>query len=133
MLRFLSFIALIVAATPAFGAVVDCPLRNPDHPEQVLSGAGNDAGDEVDGVEQRRGDIRHQTQYLEKWRERDTALRCTYRSPQGDHSALILMVPGLLIRCDWLAREVLRPQPVEPGTGGPIDQVYLRIWCTSRP
>jgi hypothetical protein len=132
MSRILPVIALTLAVTPAFGAVVECPLRNPDHPEQILSGAGNDAGDEVDGVERRRGDIRHHTQYLEKWRERDTRLRCTYRSPRGDHSELVLIVPGLLIRCDWLAQEVLRPQPVEPGTGGPIDQAYLRIWCTSR-
>jgi hypothetical protein len=132
MLRFL-FILAIVLATPAFGAVVECPLVDPDNPQHVLAGAEGASGAQLLTTIQRRGDIWHATEITEQWNERDVKLTCSYRAPQGGGRDIILKIPGLLIRCDWLAQDVLRPQPVEPGTGGPIETRFLRVWCTSRP
>lgn len=133
MLHFLPMLALILATTPAFSGVVECPLKDPENPAHILSGAGSNAGDEMDAKVVQRGDIWHETEYLEKWHVRDAKLTCSYRGPQGGGRDIILKVPGLMLRCDYLAQDVLKPQPVEPGTGGPIETRFLRVWCTSRP
>lgn len=134
MLRLIVFLLLL--ATPVQAAETDCPLEDPENPGHRLNGGnprygGGDAGEFATRV--RRGDIWHTTDWAEKWQERNGKLVCGYRGPDGGGRDLVLKVPGLLIRCDWLARDVLKPQPVEPGTGGPIEHVFLRIWCTSRP
>ncbi|MBI3445141.1 MAG: hypothetical protein HY055_07235 [Magnetospirillum sp.] len=133
MLRFPLILALALIASPAFSWVVECPLKNPENPELILSGAGNDAGDEMDADIVRRGDRWHETEYLEKWHVRDAILTCTYRGSRGRGHDIVLKVPGLMVRCDYLAQDVLKPRPVEPGTGGPLETRFLRVWCTSRP
>jgi hypothetical protein len=133
MLRFLPILILVFTTSPAFSGVVECPLQDPENPENILSGAGSDAGDEVDAGVVRRGDIWHETEYLEKWRVQDAKLTCSYRSPHGGGRSMVLRVPGRMLRCDYLAQDVLKPQPVEPGTGGPIETRFLRVWCTFRP
>lgn len=133
MLRFLLVPALILITSPAFSGVVECPLKDPENPEHILSGAGSDAGDEVDAGIVRRGDVWHETEYLEKWQVRDAKLTCSYRGPHGRGRDIVLKVPGLMLRCDYLAQDVLKPQPVEPGTGGPTKTRFLRVWCTSKP
>ncbi|EME71604.1 hypothetical protein H261_01681 [Paramagnetospirillum caucaseum] len=132
MLRFLLIFTAILA-TPAFGTVVECPLVDPDNPQHVLVGAEGVSGAQSHSTIQRRGDIWQETEITEQWHERDVNLTCSYRGPQGGGRAIILKVPGLMLRCDYLAQDVLKPQPAEPGTGGPTEVRFLRVWCTSRP
>lgn len=135
MLRLI--VVLLLLAAPAFALETDCPLTDPENPGYRLVG-GYPKYDSEDGgdfaVEVRRGDYWHSTEHPQPWNDRaETRLACQYRGPNDGGRTIILKVPGQVIRCDWLARDVLRPQPVEPGTGGPIEAVFLRIWCTSRP
>lgn len=129
MLSLLSILLLLPMTTLA--AEVDCPLADPERPEMRLLGAYQDFGGVEGGDSDRfikHGDRWHHTELLEKWGDRDGELVCQYLGRE-----LRLPVPGLMIRCDWLGRAVLRPKPVEPGTGGPTETIFLRIWCTSRP
>jgi hypothetical protein len=129
MLRFT--LVLLLLAPPAFAFETDCPLEDPENPGHMLSGGFSSNGNFATHST-RRGDVWHDTEILEQWQERGVTLNCQYGGPQGRGRNIVLEVPGLITRCDWLARDVLKPQPVEPGTGGPIDHVFLRIWCTSR-
>jgi hypothetical protein len=134
MLRLIAILLLL--ATPAFALETDCPLMDPENPGYRLTGGWPtygvaDGGDFV--TEVKRGDYRHATEFPQPWDDRIGTFTCTYRGPKGEGRKIVLKIPGLMIRCDWLARNVLKPQPVEPGTGGPIEAVFLRIWCTSRP
>jgi hypothetical protein len=131
MLRLIAILLLL--ATPAFALETDCPLMDPENPGYRLVGAEGAQGGNLNATIKKRGDYWHVTEITEQWNERDQNLTCQYRGPNGGGREIILKVPGLMIRCDWLARDVLKPQPVEPGTGGPIEAVFLRIWCTSRP
>lgn len=129
-------VPLMLLAVQVIAAEVDCPLEPPGRPDYRLTGGwptygGGDGG--ISTHSTRRGDIWHDTEMIEQWRERDGTLTCTYRTQDGRGRDIVLKVPGLMFRCDWLAQDVLKPQPVEPGTGGPIDHVFLRVWCTSRP
>jgi hypothetical protein len=110
----------------------DCPLVDPENPENRLTGGWPEFGNFATHFV-RRGDVWHSTEILGQPIDRDTTFNCQYHGPQGRGRNIVLAVPGLMLRCDWLARDVLKPQPVEPGTGGPIEHVFLRIWCTSRP
>lgn len=125
----LTIALVLLTAAPAFAFETDCPLADPENPESKLAGGISSNGNFATHST-RRGDIWHDTEMLEQWQERDVTLMCQYSGPGG--RKIILKVPGLITRCDWLARDVLKPQPVEPGTGGPLDTVFLRIWCTSR-
>lgn len=133
MLRFI--LVLLLAAVPAMAFQTDCPLMDPENRDHRLVGGHPIYGAEYGGDmanEVRRGDVWRATEVPQPWNDRDAKLICRYRGAQGGGS-IVLKVPGKVERCDWLARDVLKPQPVEPGTGGPIEHVFLRIWCTSRP
>lgn len=132
----ISAVLLILIAAPALATETECPLEDPENPGHRLVGtfhrvAGCDCGESAE--ETKRGDHWRTTDWLEKWQERNGELICNYRGPQGGGRDIVLKIPGLLIRCDALGYDVLKPQPVEPGTGGPIETRFLRVWCTSRP
>lgn len=136
MLRHVMLLLPLFIAAPSFGAEIDCPLEDPNNPGFRLIGAhpryhGGDQGEFAQEI--RRGDVSHATDWAEKWQERNGELVCTYGNTLGRGRQMVLSIPGLLVRCDWLTQDVLKPQPVEPGTGGPIDIRFLRVWCTSRP
>lgn len=127
-------LAVLFSSIPKEAALaleVECPLFDPGNPSDRLLGGGSteDVPEDPGGnVEVRRGDRWHATNLLEKWGKRDADLECIYSGQK-----IVTKIPGLLLRCDWLGRDVLRPQPYPPDTGGPLETVFLRIWCTSRP
>lgn len=136
MLRHVMLLLPLFIAAPSFGAVVECPLNDSENPGSQLVGAhpryrGADQGEFAEEI--RRGDISHATDWPEKGEERKGELVCSYGNAQAPGREIILKIPGHAIRCDWLTQDVLKPQPVEPGTGGPIETRFLRVWCTSRP
>ncbi|OAN55219.1 hypothetical protein A6A04_11185 [Paramagnetospirillum marisnigri] len=135
MLRLMIAVLLFIAS-PALAWETDCPLEHRSYPGSRLAGGypsydGGDGGVATSHIQ--RGDHWHDTEAIEKWKARDGKLTCQYNSPHGRDDDIILPVPGLLIRCDWLGRDVPKPRPVAPDTGGPNETVFLRIWCTSRP
>jgi hypothetical protein len=136
MLRHFVLLLPVFIAAPSFGTEIDCPLEDPENPGSRLVGAhprygGGDQGQFAQ--ETRRGDISHATDWAEKGQEQNGELVCSYGNAQAPGRKIILKIPGRAVRCDWLTQDVLRPQPVEPGTGGPTDTRFLRVWCTSRP
>ncbi len=131
MLRF-ACILLLLCTTPSLATEIDCPLVDPENPENHLVGGWPEFGNFATHFV-RRGDIWHSTEILGQPIDRDTTFNCQYRNSQGRSRDIVLAVPGLMLRCDWLGQDMLKPQPVEPGTGGPTETRFLRIWCTSRP
>ncbi|WP_096705039.1 hypothetical protein [Magnetospirillum sp. 15-1] len=134
MLRLTLF--MLVIAAPALAFQTDCPLVDPDSPDHKLAGAHPSYGDEDGGdmtTEVRRGDIWHSTEVPQPWNNLNATLTCAYVGPHGRGRDIVLKIPGRILRCDWLGQDVLKPQPVKPGTGGPTETRFLRVWCTSRP
>lgn len=121
------------SASLVHAAEVECPLVHPrDGAVRFWGGEPllGDAriGSTPDTIE-RRGDRHLDTIDYSDWEIRTGNLLCAYENG----SELIVPISGLMGKCHWLERDVLRPKPVEPNTGGPITSVTLRFWCTSRP
>lgn len=136
MLRgFAPFMLLLIIA-PAFGAEIECPLKDPENSDYRLVGTyhrigGCDCGEFAE--ETKRGDHWQRTDHLEKQQERHGRLFCNYAGPNGRGRDIVMDIPGLVVRCDTLGYDVLKSPTVEPNTGGPTESVIFRAWCTSKP
>lgn len=122
-----------MAVSTTFAAEVECPRIHPQFPDKRFVTGGPLLGDAPIGstpdTSVRRGDRHLDTIDYSELDIRTGGLMCEY----DGGAELVIRVPGTLKLCHWLERDVLRPKPVEPNTGGPVTSITLRFWCTYQP
>lgn len=133
MARFAVVLGVTFLVSSVSAAEIECPKVHPEFSDKRLLGGEPLLGDARIGSTpdtiERRGDRHLDTIDYSELDIRTGGLMCEYE----DDKQLVLRIPGVMQKCHWLERDVLRPKPVEPNTGGPITSVTLRFWCTSRP
>lgn len=114
-------------------AEIECPKTHPQYQSQRFEWGEPLLGDARIGstpdTSERRGDRHLDTIDYSSWDIQTGGLLCGY----DGGAEYVVRVPGTLKLCHWLERDVLRPKPVEPNTGGPVTSITLRFWCTYQP